>query len=184
MVVWVDWAQFPARVRRWTQADGQKVLFQAPNDVGGIALSDTKMVFLDVTGPLTQLGSYVTARIDWLDLTSDPGSVVLHPGPDITGTVSGGPLVSTAGSFVAIEHMPPNSTPDQFGVQIVDLSTSKRWRVLPPPNRYFMLAGLSTTDLLVKETDFVSGQALNTTTFQRWKRFDMAHVADFATPIP
>ena len=152
-VVWIDWGTFPAEVRSWTQVGGQKVLFQAPDDVGGVGLSDTTIAFIDVTGPQTQIGIYNTASVDWLPIISDPAAVQITAGPDISGTIQGLIPIDTAGDFVALGYRPPNSMPDQWANSSHAESTAKKWHILPPSGSYLTLMGMSATELLVAEAN-------------------------------
>ena len=184
-VTWADWGTFPTKVRSWTEGGGQQVLFQAPNDIGGMALSDTTMAFVNVTGPNTQMGAFVTASVDWLPLTSEPASVQITVGPDITGEVSSLVPIATAGDFIAIGVVPPSSIPSMWGVMVVQMSTQKKWLISAPTGSYLELAGLSSTEVLAYEGDGPPSPTYQDgTLFTRWKRFDLTQLSSFATEVP
>jgi hypothetical protein len=183
-VAWVDWA-IPPTARGWTQQAGVNVLFSAPSNAVGFAMSDQAIAVLGVTGQLAQAGSYDTAQIYWSPFSTTAAGIQIHAGADVSGQVAG-PMhnMSTAGDFVAVtRNLPAAFTSTSTGILVSQMSTGKLWSLKPRPNTALVLAGVSGTEALAQETDFAYAQQ-HGIEFQRWLRLDLTKLDQLVTTLP
>jgi hypothetical protein len=151
-----------------------------------VALGDTAIAFLNVTGAQVGAGIYETAKIYWTPFATDPSKVQLHAGPDVTGQAMGVQWgISTTGDYIALPRAPNVSTftSDAFGILVAQMSTGKLWSLQPRPNMWMTVAGLSSKEILAFEAD-VSFAKQYPTLFQRWLRLDLTKLDQLVTTLP
>jgi hypothetical protein len=185
LVTWVDWGTAPTTVRSWTKQGGVAALFQAPEDVAGIALGEEVIAFLGVTGANAVTGGYDTARIYWSPFASTASGIQIHAGADVTGQVGGRiQAMSTAGDYIAVRRQAGYAASQSItGIVVTQISTGKIWILKPRPNMYMTVAGMSSTELLAFESDYAYSQQ-NGYLFQRWLRLDLSKLDQLVTTLP
>jgi hypothetical protein len=186
LIAWTDWSTTPVTIRSWTPDGGVAALTQGPAAIPAIALGDTAIAFLSVTGSQVPAGGYATAQVYWTPYTTDPSKVQVVAGPDVSGQVAGTiETMSTAGDYIALPRVAGITlSQDIFGVLVVQMSTAKLWVLRSRPNMVMWVAGMSGGTLLAMESDFSFVKVHGMEYFQRWLRLDLTKLDQLVTTLP
>jgi hypothetical protein len=144
-------------VKSFTSAGGLKYLWTTPQGfVASVALSDTKLVWIVVDGPeYTSKYRFVTSRLHWSPLATDPSGVTPTDGPSLAPAMGALYDLRTGGDFAAskgcYETAPNEGTCPIF---VVQLSTGKLWKIPPRPGSAYMdVIAVSESTILVGESN-------------------------------
>jgi hypothetical protein len=176
LVAWVDWGAVPSPVRSWTKTAGERILFQGPWDVAGLALDDAHIAWVGVHGPQTIIGDYDAAELYWSPFTTDPVGIQVTQGPDLTGLLYGSVPVAVAGDYVGLTT-PGDDPGGGGGLIVVEMSTQAMWFVPARPGTFMTLVGMTDSEVLVMENDAGPESA---SIFQRYLRLSIADLETLA----
>jgi hypothetical protein len=173
--IWADWSGKNALVRVWTPAGGTRVLAQGPWDAANLAISDTRVVWMGATGPLTLQGSYETARLYWSQRKLDPDQIAIQQGPTLPPDVSS-VFMATHGRWVALERY---SKQGAGAILVADLDASTIWSIPVENGQVTTVLAISDTEVLLAE-----GPSTQYQIFDALVRYELAKLTDYATKLP
>jgi hypothetical protein len=161
MAVWSGWdgATQHYVVRAYTAATGTRALAAVDTgDVSAVALSDDRLVWTGIHGPLIGQGSYESAEIYSSPPAPTSDRIVATRGPSLP--VSGGLMtLVTGGDFAATRGcVRADDGGSLCSVLVVQLSTGRLWKVSSRPGNVFnSVLAASSDEILLGEVDEATG---------------------------